>query len=52
MDGKLTKLPTEKGAAIGIRAERRESLNGSMYIALIYNKCAQQFIVDNLDKML
>lgn len=47
------KMPTEKGEALGLRAERVEHrLTGRTYIAILYNKQAQEFIVANFEKIL
>lgn len=52
IEGKLSKIPTEKGKQIGIRAENRENLNGATYIALVYDKRAQEFIISNISNMI
>ena len=49
---KTITLPTEKGIQIGIRAERRSSSKGIEYMLVIYNKQAQEYIVQNLEKIL
>lgn len=49
--GKIIKKPTVKGEALGIREENRE-FNGRKYIAVIYNRQAQEFIVHNLEKII
>lgn len=45
-------LPTEKGIQLGIRSERRSSSKGIEYMLVIYNKEAQEYIVQNLEKIL
>lgn len=50
-DGKRAKLPTKTGAENGILVESREGGNGP-YQAVVYNRAAQQFLVDNLDAIL
>ncbi len=50
-DGKTTKRPTEHGIAIGITTETRIGPRGE-YVVTIYDKKAQEFLVDNLDSML
>lgn len=50
-DGKRAKLPTKTGRENGILVEDREGGNGP-YQAVVYNRAAQQFIVDNLDAIL
>lgn len=47
-DGKTTKKPTEDGMRIGIATEQRQK-SKEVYTVVIYNKAAQQFILDNLD---
>lgn len=47
-DGKTAKRPTEFGKKLGISTEDRMSLNGA-YTVVIYNRNAQQFIIDNID---
>lgn len=47
-DGKSVKRPTEQGKALGISTEKRMGVNGE-YVVVLYNKEAQQFIIDNLE---
>ena len=47
-DGKSTKRPTEQGKALGISTEKRVGVNGE-YVVVLYNREAQQFIIDNLE---
>ena len=47
-DGSATKYPTEKGKHMGIAIEKRQSMRGE-YLTVVYNKQAQQFIIDNMD---
>ena len=49
---KVITLPTEKGIQLGIRAERRSSSRGVEYILVIYGKQAQEYIVQNIEKIL
>ena len=49
--GQQTKLPTSAGQDLGIFTEARTGMNGD-YIAVLYNRNAQQFILDNLDAIL
>lgn len=49
---KTITLPTEKGNQIGIRAERRDSSRGVGYMLLLYNKQAQEYIVQNMETIL
>lgn len=50
-EGKNVKNPSAQGASLGISVEHRESMNGP-YTAVVYNRSAQQFILDNLDAAL
>lgn len=45
------KEPTEQGKELGIYVERRTGLRGD-YDVVLYNRDAQQFIIDNLDAIL
>ncbi len=47
-DGSTTKYPTEKGKYMGIAVEKRQGMRGE-YLTVVYNKQAQQFIIDNMD---
>ncbi|MCD7745526.1 MAG: hypothetical protein LUI13_09645 [Lachnospiraceae bacterium] len=44
--------PTEKGRQIGISSEKRRSMAGAEYIRVIYGREAQEFIVQNLERIL
>lgn len=48
ISGQRTKIPTSAGNEIGIYSETRMGMNGP-YTVVLYNKSAQQFVVDNLD---
>lgn len=48
VNGKMTRTPTSAGTALGILEEARQSRRGP-YTLLVYNKNAQQFILDHLD---
>lgn len=50
-DGSEKKRPSKQGIMIGITVEDRVGSNGP-YQAVVYNRAAQQFIVDNLDGVL
>ncbi|MBE6948402.1 MAG: hypothetical protein E7456_00980 [Ruminococcaceae bacterium] len=50
-DNSTVKRPTEHGVAIGISVEERVGVRGN-YTAVIYNKNAQRFILDNLDAII
>lgn len=45
------KVPTESGIALGISQEIR-SVQGKEYWVTLYNKAAQQFLIDNMDAIL
>lgn len=47
-DGVGSRVPTTKGTEFGISTERREG-NNRTYTVVVYNREAQQFIIDNLD---
>ena len=44
-------LPTEKGAQIGIRSEKRRGQYGE-FMVVIYSKTAQEYIVNNIKNIL
>ncbi len=50
-DGKKKKLPTEQGRELGIFTEEKVGMRGP-YTATLYDKNAQQFIIDNLEAIL
>lgn len=50
-NNKTKKMPTAKGNAIGIDTETRTSLYGE-YTIVLYDKNAQQFILDNIDSVI
>lgn len=47
-DGKVVRKPTDSGIQLGIATEQRHGSRG-IYTVVVYNKEAQQFILDNLD---
>ena len=53
-DGKSSKRKTltDRSPLIGITQEERVSQYGRQYIATLYSKEAQQFIIDNLDEII
>ena len=51
IDNTRAKCPTAKGKEIGILQEERQGQYGSYYVTL-YNREAQQFIVDNIEAIL
>lgn len=48
INGKTIKVPTEQGFRLGIFTEQRQGTQGE-YTVIVYNKSAQQFILDNLE---
>ena len=50
-EGKTVKRPTAHGIEIGITTELRHSVSGD-YIVVLYNRNAQQFIIDNIDSVI
>ena len=49
--GTKNKRPTEAGRKLGIATQQRTGLNGD-YTAVVYDRQAQQFILDNLDAII
>ena len=50
-DGKMVRKPTDNGMQLGITTEQRQGQEG-IYTVVVYNKEAQQFILDNLDAVI
>jgi len=50
INDKRRKEPSSSGAALGIIAEERTSHYGT-YKAILYNPAAQQFMIDNIEKI-
>lgn len=50
--GQKVKRPTEPGGALGIFTEDRISTEGHRYTVVLYNRDAQQFLMDNMDAIL
>lgn len=50
-DGKMHKMPTEQGEAMGITVEMRTSQSGT-YLVTVYNREAQSFLIDNLEAVI
>ena len=48
---KSTTIPTERGKELGIYTESR-TFNGKIYLAVIYNQSAQEFIVKNFSEII
>ena len=51
VDGRKLKQPTEVGMNLGISVEQRIGVQGP-YRVVLYNRDAQQFILDNLDAII
>ena len=49
---KKRKIPSEAGKTIGITTQARSSYTGGVYTAILYNKTAQKFIIDNFEDFL
>ncbi len=47
-DGKNVKRPTQQGKELGISLVKRTGRTGD-YVAVVYNREAQQFIIDNIE---
>ena len=50
-NGKATKRPTPQGESVGICIESRTNHSG-VYFVVVYNRDAQNFIIDNLDAII
>lgn len=48
-DGTRKRTATALGEELGIRVVKRKTADGRTYLKNVYNKAAQQFIVDNLE---
>ncbi len=46
------KLPTEEGEKLGISVELRINYRRGEYMAIVYNKQAQEFILDNIEAII
>ncbi len=51
IDGRVTKRPTAMGNRIGIATEVRNGSKGE-YEVVLYNREAQQFVIDNIDAII
>lgn len=49
---KVLRAPTEKGIELGIYSDKRISGRGDEYTILLYNRRAQEYIVQNLEQIL
>ena len=50
-EGRSAKRPTNRGSMLGICTETRNGMNGP-YCVVVYNREAQQFLLDNIDAAL
>ncbi len=50
-EGKKKKYPTEMGESLGISTETRQGMYGE-HIVVVYNREAQQFVIDNLPSVI
>lgn len=52
LNGKPSKLPTYDGTKLGLSVERREKDDGERYYITLYNRKAQEFVIDNLNSVI
>ena len=50
--GKTIKVPTEKGRRLGIRTEEKMSSAGNEYLVVLYNRNAQEYLIQNMEAIL
>ena len=48
ISGRQYKYPAKTGEALGLTVERRENKVGELYDVVVYNRAAQEFIINNL----
>lgn len=48
-EGKKHRRPTENGVQLGITTERRTGMYGKEYTAVVFDRDAQQFVLDNIE---
>lgn len=51
-EGKSRRLPTVLGNTIGITTETRVTAQGADYLAVLFDRNAQKFVVDNIDNII
>lgn len=51
-EGKTVKRPTDRGKDMGISVESRVGLSGNRYAVVVYDRGAQQFIIDNIEAVM
>ena len=47
-----TRVPTQAGVQLGISREERKNERGDTYLVNLFNRVAQQFVLDNLEDIL
>ena len=52
LNGKPFKLPTYDGTKLGLSVERREKDDGERYYVTLYNRKAQEFVIDNMNSVI
>ena len=52
LNSKPFKLPTYDGTKLGLSVERREKDDGERYYITLYNRKAQEFVIDNMSSVL
>ena len=52
INGKPFKLPTYDGTKLGLSVERREKDDGERYYITLYNRKAQEFVIDNMNSVI
>ena len=52
INGKKYKLPTPKGKELGMTTETRVSKDGEWYKIVLYNRAAQEFVIENIIKVI
>ena len=50
-NGRIYKVPTEKGNRIGIYYEKRESERGGQYLLTLYNREAQKYLLEHIEEI-
>lgn len=50
-EGRIHRVPTERGAALGLTVQQRQGRDG-LYFTVYYSAAAQRYLMDNLDNIL
>lgn len=50
-EGRISKIATEKGNEIGVYSEHRERGGGGFYLATLYNREAQRYLLNHIDEI-